>query len=39
MLTFSEHILTATIWILTAAGLFFAIRAMCRRRRTRKEQR
>lgn len=39
MLTFSEQILTATIWILTSAGLFFGLRGALRRRGKRKEQR
>lgn len=37
MLTFSEIIVTLTIWVLTAAGLFFGLRAAWLRRKN-KEQ-
>lgn len=33
MLTFSEIVLTFTIWLLTAAGCFFGVRGYRRRRR------
>lgn len=33
MLTFTEMILNVTIWVLTAAGLFFGIRGILRRRK------
>ena len=33
MLTISEIAVTATIWVLTAAGLFFGIRAAWRRKK------
>jgi len=35
MLTFSEIVVTITIWVLTAAGLFFGLRAVWRRRKNR----
>ena len=34
MLTISEIAVTATIWVLTAIGCFFGIRAAIRRRRS-----
>lgn len=39
MMTVSEVVATATIWVLTAAGGFFGTRALVRRRRTAEEGR
>ncbi len=36
MITTSEIIATATIWLLTAAGVFFGLRAAWRRRKPRR---
>lgn len=36
MLTISEIAVTITIWVLTAAGCFFGVRATLRRRKQRK---
>lgn len=38
MLTFSETVLTLTIWVLAACGFFFALRGCRRRRREGKER-
>ena len=38
MLTFSETVVTLTIYVLTAAGLFFGLRAAWRSRRQRKDE-
>lgn len=35
MITVSEIVVTITIWVLTAAGLFFSLRAGLRRRNRR----
>ncbi len=35
MLTFTETVVTLAIWVLTAVGLFFGLRAAWRRRRRR----
>jgi len=37
MLSFSEIVVTLTIWVLTAAGLFFGLRAAWRRRKNKKQ--
>ena len=38
MLTFSEIVVTLTIWVLTAAGLFFGLRAVWRRRKNKAQR-
>ena len=38
VLTFTELILNICVWVLTAAGLFFGIRAALRRRKQRKRR-